>query len=349
MKSVEYIIVGCGLAGIAFCEQLLQHRKSFVVFDDQSQLSSIVAAGLYNPVTLKRFTEVWKSEEQLKLALPFYENLEKKLQVKLDYKLPVYRRFASIEEQNNWFTASDKPTLEMYLSEQLIKNENPAVLAPHGFGKVLQSGRVDTATLIHKYIQYLKSLGAYMSEGFDYDSLEMSTDSLHYKNIKSGKIVFAEGFGMTKNPFFKELPLNVAKGEVITIKAPELQIDYVLKSSIFVVPEGKDIYSVGATYNWKDKTHQITELAKLELVTKLKELITCDFEVVGQRAGIRPTVKDRRPLVGLHPKHHRMALLNGLGTRGVMIGPYVAKALYDRLEKAVPLDIEIDLQRFTIL
>lgn len=56
--EVDYIIVGCGLAGIAFCEQLRQNNKSFVVFDNSSQHSSTVAAGLYNPVILKRFTEV---------------------------------------------------------------------------------------------------------------------------------------------------------------------------------------------------------------------------------------------------------------------------------------------------
>jgi len=66
--KVDYIVVGCGLAGISFCEQLKANGKSFVVFDNQSQQSSIVAGGLYNPVVLKRFTSVWKSKELLELA-----------------------------------------------------------------------------------------------------------------------------------------------------------------------------------------------------------------------------------------------------------------------------------------
>ncbi len=349
MKEVDYIIVGCGLAGIAFCEQLIEHQKSFVVFDDQSQLSSIVAAGLYNPVTLKRFTEVWKAKEQLSLALPFYENLEEKLHVKLDYKLPVYRRFASVEEQNDWFTASDKPTLEDFLSTKLIKNDNNAVIAPFGFGKVLQTGRVDTATLLKYYKLFLKENNSFRFETFEYDLINISEDSITYKNFKTKHLVFAEGFGMVKNPFFKQLPLNVAKGEVLTIKAPELKIDYVLKSSIFLVPEGNDLYSVGATYNWEDKTHHITQGAKTELLKQLEQLISCDFEVVDQRAGIRPTVKDRRPLIGTHPTYKNLAILNGLGTRGVMIAPYVAQALYNHLENGIPLDKEMDINRYKIL
>lgn len=346
MKNVDYIVVGCGLAGIAFCEQLIQNQKSFIVFDDHSQLSSIVAAGLYNAVTLKRFTEVWKADEQLALAIPFYRHIEEKLQVKLDYKLPVYRRFASIEEQNNWFAASDKPALVNYLSTELIKNDNSSVIAPYGFGKVLQTGRIDTKTLLQHYKSYLKELESYQFETFDYDLLEVNQNSSTYKSYKAKHMVFAEGFGMMNNPYFKKLPLNVAKGEVITIKAPNLKIDYVLKSSVFVVPEGNDLYSVGATYNWEDKTHQITEDAKSELLKNLSRLITCDFEVVDQRAGIRPTVKDRKPLIGSHSIHKNLSILNGLGTRGVMIGPYAAKALYNYIESKIPLDNEIDISRF---
>ena len=68
--TLDYIIVGVGIAGISFCEQLRANGKTFVEFDNASQKSSTVAGGLYNPVVLKRFTSVWKSSEQLDLALP---------------------------------------------------------------------------------------------------------------------------------------------------------------------------------------------------------------------------------------------------------------------------------------
>ena len=139
--QVDYIIVGCGLAGISFCEQLRAHNKSFVVFDDKSQQSSTVAGGLYNPVVLKRFTPVWKSKEQLQMALQMYHHLETEFNVKLDYKIPVYSKFSSLEEQNDWFSASDKPLLSEYLSTNLIKNTNTYINAPFGFGEVLQTGQ----------------------------------------------------------------------------------------------------------------------------------------------------------------------------------------------------------------
>ena len=61
--------------------------------------------------------------------------------------------------------------------------------------------------------------------------------------------------------------------------------------------------------------------------------------------GSGPTVKDRRPLVGIHPKYSQLAVLNGLGTRGVMIAPTVAKQLFEHLEYKKPLDQEIDILR----
>ena len=344
--QVDYIVVGMGLAGISFCEQLKANNKSFLVFDNASQQSSTVAGGLYNPVVLKRFTPVWKCKEQLDLALMMYAKLGSELDVVLDYKIPVYRKFASLEEQNDWFAASDKPILSEYLSPKLIKNENEAIDAPFGFGKVLETGRIDVKTLITAYKKYLKENDLFFDSVFDYNALKTYKNDIQYENIKSKHIIFAEGFGVRHNPFFKELPLVPAKGELLTIHAPELKIDYVLKASVFLIPLGDDLYIVGATYEWNDLSNDVTIKAKEELLNKLEKLINGPFKVVGQVAGIRPTVKDRRPLVGQHRTYKNMYVLNGLGTRGVMIGPYVAKQLYNFIEKGIPLEKDIDICRF---
>ena len=95
-----------------------------------------------------------------------------------------------------------------------------------------------------------------------------------------------------------------------------------------------------------DKTWETTDEAKLELISKLNTVLSCDYEVVGQLAGIRPTVKDRRPLVGRHPEYKNMYVLNGLGTRGVMVAPTVSDQLLDYIEYKTVLDTEIDIQRF---
>jgi len=345
--NCDYIIVGSGLASIMFAEQLRTHQKSFVVISDRSQQASLVASGLYNPVVLKRFTAAWNAASHLETAIPKYISLEKLLGVKLDYVVPIHRVFNSVQEQNNWFLACDKPLLTPFLNPKLVDNKNNSVKAPFGFGEVNATGRIDTQKLIESYRTFLSQMNQYISATFDYEALIETPEGLCYESIQAKHIVFTEGFGIHKNPYFKQLPLEGTKGELITIYAPQLQLTPILKSSIFVIPMEGDHYLVGSTYEWTDKTNIPTSEAKSQLLEKLEGLVTCDFEVVNQRAGIRPTVSDRRPLVGRHPNHQKMYVLNGLGTRGVLIAPAMAEALYAFIETDAPLPEEIDISRFS--
>ncbi|WP_299435137.1 FAD-binding oxidoreductase [uncultured Maribacter sp.] len=344
---VDYLVVGLGLAGISFCEQLEKNNKTFKVISDASQTSSIVAGGLYNPVILKRFTLAWNAKHQLELAKPFYQNLEEKLKTKLDYKVPVYRRFASIEEQNMWFEAADKNTLQPFLSTQIKANNNTAIDAPFGYGEVLDTGRIDTKVLLNMYQSFLKEKNVLKEETFNYDVLILEEDHVSYKTIKAKKIVFATGYGLKNNPYFNYLPLNGTKGELLTIKTPELKENNVIKSSVFIIPLGEDLYRIGATYKWKDKSNTPTEEAKSELLEKLSAFLKCNYTIINHVAGIRPTVADRRPLLGKHPKHKNMYILNGFGSRGVMIAPYASKVLLEYIENNKALPTEIDISRFT--
>ncbi len=344
--QVDYIIVGLGLAGLAFTKELDKNKKSYIVFEDHSQNSSIVAGGMYNPVILKRFTPVWNAIEQLEIAMPFYEELEEQFNKKYDFPVAIYRIFKSVEEQNNWFIACDKPLLSNYMVPQLINKNFEGVLAPNGFGKLTNTGRIDTKTLLEDYRNYLVERNLLKNDSFEYAELKINDDSVEYKNIKASKIIFCEGFGLTKNPFFNYLPMQEAKGELIIIHASKLNLDFLIKASVFVLPLGDNYFKVGATFNWKDKTKLPTEEGKQELITKLETIITVPYTIVEHTAGIRPTVKDRRPLVGKHPKYKNLAILNGLGTRGVMIAPVAAKALYNYLEEKVEIDKEISIDRF---
>jgi glycine/D-amino acid oxidase-like deaminating enzyme len=344
--KVDYIIVGLGLAGLSFAEQLGQQNKSFFVFEDNSQRSSLVAGGVYNPVILKRFTPVWNAKEQLEVAMPLYESLEKRFDKKIDDKFPTRKVFKSVEDQNNWYIASDNPKLTEFMNPQILQEEVHGIHGGFGFGEVYQTGRIDTQQLVSSYRNYLKVSKRYKPEKFVHTLLEFRDQGVLYKEIEAKRVVFCEGFGMKKNPFFNYLPLNGTKGETITIKAPDLDIDFLVKSTLFVLPLGNGYYKIGATFNWTDKSSEPTKEGKLELTQKLDKVISVPYDIVEHHAGIRPTVKDRRPLVGMHPKYTQLAVLNGLGTRGVMIAPSMAKQLYNHLENQEPLDPEIDIQRF---
>ena len=343
---LDYLIVGSGLAGISFAETALQHQKNILIIDNQSQNASLIAGGLYNPVILKRFSEVWQAEQQLAALDSFYQKLESKLQIKVDYKIPILRKFFSIEEQNNWFAASDNKMLAPFLSLDLVTTKYHGINSPFNYGQVLQTGYVDTKLLLNAYKKYLLDHNLLLEETFDYHSIQFFDDGVQYKNTKAKQIIFAEGFGLHANPFFNYLPLDGTKGELFIIKAPNLNLEVIINTSVFILPLGNDLFKVGATYNWQDKTSDPSEEGRTELLARIYEILNCEFEIKAHFAGVRPTVRDRKPLVGTHPQFSRLHILNGLGTRGVMLGPSMAIALFELIEHQKPLDKVIDIKRY---
>lgn len=343
---LDYLIVGSGLAGMAITETLRREGCSLRVFDDASQQASRVAGGLYNPVVLKRFTLAWEGSRLMAFSLPFYQELERRWGISIDRKTPVYRRLASAEEQNAWFEASDRPGLSEFLEPGIVRNENQALDAPFGFGRVRNTGRIATSALLNAFSQELREQGQLDTAAFDHALLEFAEGHVRYGDQKARRVVFCEGFGMRGNPFFNYLPLQGTKGELLTIRAPELREERIVKSGVFFIPLGHDRYRVGATYAWNDFTHGPTREAREELLGQLRKFVRCDFEVEGQVAGIRPTVPDRRPLAGRHPERPELFVLNGLGSRGVLIAPYAAHSLARFMEGGEPLPPEMDVARY---
>lgn len=346
-NMLDYIIVGFGLAGMSFAEQLRKQNKSFIVIDKGTETSSLVAGGMYNPVILKRFTLSWDAKEQLDYAIPFYQEIGKLLKQDFLMSFSVRRIFSSIEEQNTWALATDKPTLRYFLNPKLIPNTNSKVKAYYQYGEVLHAGRLLVANLLEFYSSFLTDDNLLVRDEFNYNQLNHSEDYVVYNNIKAKSIVFAEGFGLKDNPFFNRLPLVGNKGETLVIHAPELELTDIVKSGIFLIPlPEKDHYFVGATYNRIDKTWASTLVGKQELLEKLSSVIDCSYTVVSQSAGIRPTVGDRRPLLGRHTNFKNYYVLNGMGTRGVMVAPIMSEQLFQFIENNIPLSEEVDVNRF---
>jgi glycine/D-amino acid oxidase-like deaminating enzyme len=344
--DVDYIIVGLGIAGLSFCEQLEQQGKCYLVFNDSSQSATKTAAGIINPTNLKRFTAVWNAAQFMASTPQFYIEIEARIASTVYTNTPIYRRFASIEEQNDWVVASDTPALSPYLSTKFVNNNNPAFTAPFGMGEILQAARVDTHVLLQGYESYLNTKGKLRNTSFDYSQCILDGDNVTYQDVRATHIVFCEGFGVIQNPFFKYLPVPGNKGEYILIKAPELQLEGILKASLFIVPLGNDCYKIGATFNREDKLKGSTVDAKEILIEKVDALLKTNYELIDQVAGVRPTTGDRRPLLGRHPEHKNLAILNGFGSRGLMMAASLSSQLLDHLENGNILATEVDIKRF---
>lgn len=338
----DYLIVGFGLAGLAIAENLTRRNQSFLVIDDTSQKSSRVAGGAMNPVILKRFTKFWMADEFISEAEVFYQDLEKKLDLKLLHHIPIYRKFHSVREQNDWFFAADKPEMEEYLDSEIHKiKEFPS---PYGFGKVNGVSILDTEKTLDAYLKELVKENKYLRKTFDYKALEIKSDSVRYKTHEAKKIIFCEGCGAMNNPWFNNLPIIKNKGMYLIIKKSRLRDDIIIRASHALVPLGNDCYKYGATYD-REFSRSFPEAKDYnDLIESLEEIIDHPYSVLTTETGIRPTVKDRRPLVGRHFENERLLICNGLGAHGVMMAPAMARHLieYELDAKAIPDKVDVN-------
>lgn len=347
MRKFDYIIVGQGLAGTVLAFQLMQFGKRvFIVDRFREATSSKVAFGAYNPMVLKRFTACWKVEEQLPPLYRFIKSFEDSFDTSIHNSLQLWRKFHSVQEQNLWMEKSEKVRLKGFMNKKFISNDSDVISADYGFGEVKDSGRVDLKKMISIFRSQLDSSDCLLNEDFDYQDLVVSSKAVRYRSIEAKKIIFCEGHRLTKNPYFNYLPLMRTKGELLTVKLKGFQVKQFLKSKISLLPLGSDLYKLGATFNWDDKDELCTEQAKEELLSKLNDLVRVSPELINHEAGLRPTVKDRRALLGAHPKYTNIVVFNGLGTRGLLISPYLSLQLIDFMENGQMLDPEVDIKRY---
>lgn len=344
--KVDFLIVGGGLAGASFASLCLKNNASFLMIDNDQNKASRVAAGVYNPVVLKRLNPAWHAKFQMHLWHAHYQNIRNYTKVDFDYPIGVYRRIFNVEEQNNWFHASDDPKLADFLLTPLHNTIYHGIDSPFGFGQVASSGYIDINRMLDDFLSFLKTKDAYRLAEFDYQSLLETADEIVYKEVKTKHVIFAEGFGMFKNPWFKDLPMIGTKGETLTVEVKGLQLPGIVKAGVFILPLGNDLYRVGATYDREDLSLNPTTEGRKILENELKQFMSLPYKIIAHDAGIRPTTADRKPLVGTHPKHKRFHILNGLGTRGVMLGPYVAEQLFSHLTTGAEIHFEADIKRF---
>ncbi|MFV0530256.1 MAG: NAD(P)/FAD-dependent oxidoreductase [Flavobacteriales bacterium] len=342
----DYIIVGQGLAGSLFAYKCLQHNKHFLLIDSNKNNASKVSSGMYNPVVLKRFTPVWNALEQIKKVEEIFHDIEKIFHLNLIEKIKIHRIFHSVEEQKTWLKKATKDELIPFLNTEISPINNPFIKNNFATGEVFKGGKVDVILFLKTFRNYCIENQQLLEETFEYSDLNIKKTFVEYKTFRAKQIVFCEGYGLKENPFFNYLPLVGNKGETMIIKCPDLNLSKVVKSKVFIMPLENDYYFIGATYNWNDKDDVPTKEGKEELVSRLKTFLKTDFEIIKHQAGMRPTVIDRRPLVGKHETHGNLYVLNGLGTRGIMLGCSMAEELYNFIENNESLTNEIDIDRF---
>lgn len=343
----DFIIVGQGLAGTLLAYTLEQAGKSVLTIDKLWGNASRVAPGMFNPVTGRRLSLSWRADEFLQTANAIYTSLEKYLGVAFYHAMPILRVFGSEDDYTINIEKAQITESQKYI-KQFSRKLHIHGLKNIDFGvcEIAHGGYIHTKVFLDAWRNKLFENNALLEEDFDYSLLEINDSGIKYKDFTADKIVFCEGFQAIYNPYFNWLPFNPAKGDVLTISAPGLEEKYIINKNVYIVPVGNGLFRVGATYKWQTEDISPTEEARAELETGLALVIDVPYTVVEHLAGIRPTVKQRRPFLGLHPQYKNVAVFNGLGTKGVLLAPLLAQQMAEHLLHGKPLLPEVDIASY---
>jgi glycine/D-amino acid oxidase-like deaminating enzyme len=287
----------------------------------------------------------WRLDEFMIDARNYYLHLEQALASKLFHPIVIRRMLSSEQERNYWLDRQKSPEFFEYLNEISSDDESYSLAENHfGSGRLKSSFWVDAKVYYDRNLEYFERNGSLLKEDFDLSSFDDKT--LIYKGKTYDKVVFAVGYQQMNTPFFQELPIQQTKGQSIRVHSKEIPENESLNRKCFVLPMGNNVFRIGATYEWDNPDLTPTEEAKQELIGHLRVLGSYSYEIIDQQVGVRPTVLDRRPILGEHHSIKNMYLFNGLGTKGYLMAPTLARELSNYMFHEIPLDKEISIDRF---
>ncbi|GAB3822767.1 NAD(P)/FAD-dependent oxidoreductase [Pontibacter rugosus] len=347
----DFIVVGHGLAGAILSYTLRKRGHQVLVIDEpRASGASRVAAGLLNPIAGKRFAKTWLADTFIPAADAFYNELEARFEQQLFVHKPIYKIFSSIGEQNTWMAKSGGGEWGDYILATHTQSINqPGIDDPNGGIMIGRGGNLQVALMLDLLEQELTGKGLLLPERFEIDKLQLTEGGVKYKEQEAKQLIFCEGFQVIHNPYFRWLPIQPTKGEVLEVQTQNFDPECIYNKAVYVVPVGGSRFKVGATYDWRQPDEEPSATGQQELSERFSQIASQQFQVVHHWAGIRPAVRDRKPLLGTHPQYPQLAVFNGMGSKGVLMAPYLAQHFSDVLEGKAEVVADVHICRYLSL
>ena len=342
--TIDYLIIGQGLAGSLLAWELMQRGCSVVIIDNGLENASQVAAGLINPVTGMRLVKSADVDLLLPAANECYAQLAEVFLQAFYIEKPMLRLFRSDKELTHCLKRLADPEYRDYLGEVTLPNPAVNTLAsPFGFLQQKQTGYLLTRPLLSCLKEFFIERGCYRLAAVDYRDIGLQP-KLRWQDIITKRIIFCEGHHATKNPWFSWLPFQPVKGEILTLQHQSPLPDNILNFGDWLIPLDSRHIRVGATFDRENLNTKPTEHGKNVLLKALKTLPVdlAQTTLINHQANIRPCTLDKHPFIGHHPQHSQLAIFNGFGAKGSLQIPWYSRHFVDALLNNSPLNPTIE-------
>ncbi|RLL55045.1 FAD-dependent oxidoreductase [Mariprofundus sp. EBB-1] len=342
------LIIGQGLAGSLLAWQLMQQGQQIsIVCDEAAPCASRVAAGLFNPVTGQRLVLQEQAAHIIPSARRCYQTLETQFDEAFFHDIPMLRILNNDNERQSLYKRCQDKAYTPYMGQHIDTVDS--IRAPHGVCEQQQTGYLDTNALLDRLRTFFIQQESYFADHFDFADLEITSNGVIWKHIHAKRIIFCQGFMDQTNPWFKWLPFQPAKGEILTLTSDSALPTQIINGGKWLLPLHNGQYKTGATYSHNLSTIEATPAAKTELLNGLQKLFLTpvNIDVIRQQAGVRPNTRDKHPFIGLHPEKPQIGIFNGFGSKGSMLIPHYAQAFTDHLTHGTPIPHEADIIRIS--
>ncbi len=214
---------------------------------------------------------------------------------------------------------------------------------------ITTAARIRAGDLLDRCITRLRAAELYRMQTVTDADITIGVESATVCGISCAHVVFCEGAWMPGNSLFAWIPTMFSRGQRISGRIERVRIEQAVWLSIrgkSLVLDGSERFSYGSTYDWSCVEPIATEESTRRLTTELGRILRVPFHVEQTWAGVRPIVADLRPVIGNHPQWTNVWIFNGLGSRGLLLAPFLAKQLAGAIVDKAPLLPQFDVQRF---
>lgn len=346
--QLDFLIVGQGIAGTWLSYFLDKARASYLVIDlPDAKAPSRIAAGIINPVTGRRYLTTWMADTLLPFVAEAYTNLGQELSINAISRREIIDFFPTPQMRLAFLEQAEEQQAYMQTSSSEQQTYHELFHYDLGYGIIRPAYTAHLDNLLPAWRDKLRKERRLIEEKLDHSLLQISDNAVRYGDWQAKKMIFCDGLSQPLHPAFENLPFAPNKGEALLLDIPDLPQDNIYKRGMMLVPlaqPGK--WWLGSGYQWNFPDLEPTSTFREKAEELLRHWLKLPYSVTGHLAGNRPATIERRPFVGLHPHYPAIGILNGLGTKGCSLAPYLAQQFCDHLLFNTPLQPEVDIHRF---